>query len=171
LDVTLTVYNARGEVAAQTTVQSAGGIGTELDGWKLLPQDLTDGGYLVKAETSTGGNSLACWNYFVLMRQAPKVTIEDDRLIVTLTNALGTALVTEMPAGMTVTGGEIQETLPGVLVLTVTPGSAVTFQLGNFQKIISKPLTARVVSPEMGNPNQSTYIAAPAVCITTKDDL
>jgi len=146
LDITLSVYNARGEVTAQTTVLSAGGMGTELDVWKLLPQDIVDGGYLIKAEAGTGGKSLACWNYFVIMRKAPKVTIEDDRLIVVLTNSAGTALVPAMPEGMTITGGKISQTLPGVLVVTAAPGSSVSFQLGGFKKVFSKPVTGRVVS-------------------------
>lgn len=146
LDVTLTVYDAAGRVVGQTKVQSAGGIGTELDSWKLLPRDIKDGAYLVRAEANAGGKPLVGYNYFVIIRQAPKVTIEDDRLIVVLSNASGTALVLEIPAGMTIIGGEITETLPGVLVVSATPGAAVTFKVGNFQKTISKPLTARVVS-------------------------
>jgi len=146
LEVTLTVYDADGEAEGQTIVQSAGGIGTELDSWELFPPDIRDGAYLVRAEANAGGETLVSYNYFVMMRQASKVTIEDNRLIVVLTNASGTALVPEIPAGMTVTGGEVQETLPGVLVVTAAPGAAVTFHLGSFEKIISKPLTARVVS-------------------------
>ncbi|MFQ5997488.1 MAG: hypothetical protein ACE5KP_07695 [Dehalococcoidales bacterium] len=145
LDVKLTVYNAAGEVVGQTTVQSAGGIGAELDSWELLPGDIEDGAYTVKAEANAGGKLLAGYNYFIVMRQAPKVTTEDDRLIVVLSNASGTALVSEIPAGMSITGGEITETLPGVLVVCAQPGAAVTFEMGSFLKTISKPLTARVV--------------------------
>ncbi len=146
LDVKLTVYDTAGKVVRQTTVRSTGGIGNEFDSWQLLPQDIKDGAYLVRAEADAGGQSLVAHNYFIVMRQAPKVTIEDDRLIVVLTDGSGSALVPEMPRGMTVTGGEVQSTLPGVLVVTAAPGSAVTFKLGNFEKIISKPLTARIVS-------------------------
>ena len=42
--------------------------------------------------------------------------------------------------------GSMAQNEKGVLVVTATPGAAVAFQQGNFQKIISKPLTARVVS-------------------------
>ncbi len=146
INVTLTVYDADGKTVGQTATPISAGMGTELDSGKLLPRDIKDGAYLVRAEANAGGKPLVGYNYFVIMRQAPKVTINDDRLIVVLTNASGTALVPAMPSGMTVTGGKVQETLPGVLVVTATPGSAVTFQLGNFQKIISKPLTARAVS-------------------------
>ncbi|MEK7777075.1 MAG: hypothetical protein AAB303_00425, partial [Chloroflexota bacterium] len=128
-----------------TTVQSAGGIGTELDSWKLLPRDIKDGAYLVRAEANAGGKPLVSYNYFVIMRQAPKVTIEDDRMIVVLMNNTGTALVPTLPQGMTITGGKISQTLPGVLVVTAAPGTSVSFQLGNFQTAISKPRTARVV--------------------------
>lgn len=145
LDVTLTVSNASGKVAGQTTVQSAGGMGRDLDSWELLPRDIVDGAYLVKAEANAGGKLLVGYNYFVIMRQAPKVTIEDDRLIVVLMNNTGTALVPSLPQGMTITGGKISQTLPGVLVVTATPGTSVSFQLGNFQSVISKPRTARVV--------------------------
>jgi len=146
LEVTLTVYDADGKTAGQTTVPISAGMGTELDSGKLLPRDIEDGAYLVRAEANIEGKPLVSYNYFIVMRQASKVTVKDDRLIVILTNATGTALVPEMPAGMTVTGGEVQKILPGVLVVTATPGAAVAFQQGNFQKIISKPLTARVVS-------------------------
>jgi hypothetical protein len=146
LDVKLAVYNASGEVIGQTTVQSTGGMGNQFDCWQLLPGDIENGAYIVKAETSVDGKPMVAYNYFVVMRQSPKVTIEDDRLIVVLTDTLGAALVSEMPSGMTVTGGELQATLPGVLVISAQPGAAVNFKLGNFEKIISKPLTARIVS-------------------------
>ncbi|HEY83266.1 MAG TPA: hypothetical protein G4O01_08295 [Dehalococcoidia bacterium] len=146
LDIKLTVYNAAGEVEGETTVQSTGGIGRELEIWELLPSDLRDGAYLVKAETTSGDKPLVAYNYFVVMRQSPRVTIEDDRLIIVLTNASGTALVSEMPVGMSITGGELTQTLSGVLVVSASPGAAVTFQLDSFQKTISKPVTARVVS-------------------------
>jgi len=146
LDIKLTVYNAAGEVKGQTTVQSTGGTGKELDIWELLPQEIEDGAYIVKAEATVDNRPLVAYNYFVVMRQAPKVTIEDDRLIVVLTNASGSALVPELPSGMSISGGEVTETLPGVLVVSAAPGAAVTFQLDSFQQTISKPLTARVVS-------------------------
>jgi len=145
LDVKLTVYNAVGEVMRQTTVQSTGGIGVELDVWEILPEDINDGAYLVKAEANADGKLLEAYNYFVIMRQAPKVTIEDDRLIVVLTNASGSGLVSKIPTGMTVTGGQISATLPGILVVNAKPGVSVTFEMGSFVKTISKPLTARVV--------------------------
>jgi len=145
LDMTLTVYDAAGEMAGQTTVRSAGGIGTELDSWKLLPRDIKDSAYLVRAEANAGGKPLVGYNYFVIMRQAPKVTIEDDRMIVVLMNNTGTALVPTLPQGMTITGGKISQTLPGLLVVTAAPGTSVSFQFGNFQTVISKPRTARVV--------------------------
>jgi len=46
---------------------------------------------------------------------------------------------------MTVTGGQISATLPGILVVNAKPGVSVTFEMGSFVKTISKPLTARVV--------------------------
>ena len=146
LDVKLTVYNAVGEVVRQTTIQSAGGMGVEVDGWELLPEDINDGAYLVKAEANVDGKPLETYNYFVIMRQAPKVTIEDERLIVVLTNASGSALMPEIATGMSVTGGRISATLPGILVVNAKPGVPVTFEVGSFVKTISKPLTARVVS-------------------------
>ena len=142
----LTVYNAVGEVVRQTTIQSAGGTGVEVDGWELLPEDINDGAYLVKAEANVDGKPLEAYNYFVIMRQAPKVTIEDERLIVVLTNASGSALMPEIATGMSVTGGRISATLPGILVVNAKPGVPVTFEVGSFVKTISKPLTARVVS-------------------------
>ena len=146
LEVTLTVYDANGDVVGQTAVPISAGMGTELDSGKLLPRDINDGAYLVRAEANVEGKPLVSYNYFVVMRQASKVTIEDDRLIVVLTDASGSALVPEMPAGMTVTGGEVKETLPGALVVSAQPGAAVSFQAGSFQKTFSKPLTARLVS-------------------------
>jgi hypothetical protein len=145
LNVSLTVYDAAGKVTAQTTVRTAGGTGYEFDSWQLLPDNIRDGAYLIKAETEFGGNRLEACNYFIIMRQAPKVTVEDNRLIVVMISALGNAPVSEMPANMTITGGQVQSTLPGILVINAAPGAEVTFKLGNFEKIISKPFTARVV--------------------------
>ena len=146
LDVTLTVYNAVGEMVGQTKLQSAGGKGTELDGREFLAPDLPDGGYLVKAEASIDGKSLTCYNYFVLMQQAQDLHAEKDRLTVVLMNTNGTALVPSMPEGMTITGGEVSQTLPGVIAVTAAPGTGVEFKLNGFSSVFSKPITGRVVA-------------------------
>jgi hypothetical protein len=146
LDVTLTVYNARGEVVGQTKLQSAGGMGTELDGREFLAPDLPDGGYLVKAQASIDGKSLTCYNYFVIMQQAQNIHAEKDSMTVVMMNTEGNALVPSMPEGMTITGGEISKTLPGVIVLTAAPGTGVEFKLNGFRSVVSKPVTGRVVA-------------------------
>jgi len=146
LDVTLTVYNAGGEVVGQTKVQSAGGIGTELDGREFLAPNLPDGGYLVKAQASIDGKSLTCYNYFAIVQQAKEIQAEKDRLIVVMMNTAGTALVPSMPEGMTITGGEIIKTLPGVIAVTAAPGTGVEFELNGFRSVFSKPVTDRVVA-------------------------
>lgn len=146
LNVTLTVYNAGGEVVGQTKVQIAGGIGTELDGREFLAPDLPDGGYLVKAQASIDGKSLTCYNYFAIVQQAKEIQAEKDRLIVVMMNTAGTALVPSMPEGMTITGGEIIKTLPGVIALTAAPGTGVEFKLNGFRSVVSKPMTDRVVA-------------------------
>jgi len=146
LNVKLAVTDATGKVIAQTTVRTTGGIGYEFDSWQLLPKDIKDGAYLIKAETEVSGKTLVAQNHFIIMRQVPKVTKEDNRLFVVMTDTAGSALVAEMPAGMTIAGGEMQSALPGLLVVNAAPGSAVTLKLGNFEKVISKPLTARIVT-------------------------
>jgi hypothetical protein len=60
-------------------------------------------------------------------------------------NADGSALRTELVNKLQIDGGQVESSLPGILIITAEPGEEITIAYGNYKRVVSKPLTARIV--------------------------
>jgi hypothetical protein len=142
-DITMTVTDSAGKLAKQTTVRTQGDGTARVE---FLTEGLPQGAYLVQAKTSYNGEEVAGGNFFIVQsRDQTPVTAYDNRMFIVPLNADGSALRSDLVGKLKIEGGQVESTLPGMLVITAEPGKEVVITAGAYKKIVSKPLTARIV--------------------------
>jgi hypothetical protein len=142
-DIIMTVTDPAGKLVKQTTVRTQGdGTGRV----EFITEGLPPGAYLVQAKTSYNGEEVAGGNFFIVQsRDQTMVTAYDNRMFIVPLNADGSALRSDLVGKLKIEGGQVESILPGMLVITAEPGKEVVITAGAYKKIVSKPLTARIV--------------------------
>ena len=142
-DITMTVTDSAGKLAKQTTVRTQGDGTARVE---FMTEGLPQGAYLVQAKTSYNGEEVAGGNFFIVQsRDQTPVTANDNRMFIVPLNADGRALRTELVSKLQIDGGQVESSLPGILIITAEPGKEVVITAGAYKRIVSKPLTARIV--------------------------
>jgi hypothetical protein len=143
-EITVAVLDSTSKLIKQTTVRTQGD-GTARIGNELNTDDLPQGAYIIQAKTVYKGKEITASNFFIVLSQENQVTANDNRMFIVPLDANGSALRTELLSKLQVDGGQVESSLPGILIITAEPGKEVTIAYGNYKRVISKPLTARIV--------------------------
>jgi len=141
--INLTVLDSTGKAVKQFTAQ------TQQDGTASVNTDtnnLPQGAYIVQAKTIYNGNEITGNNFFIVQSQnQTPITANDNRMFIVPLNADGSAIRDDLVSKLKIEGGQVDSSMPGILVITAQPGKEITITCGSYQKIVSKPLTARIV--------------------------
>jgi hypothetical protein len=143
-EITVAVLDSTSKLIKQTTVRTQGD-GTARIGRELNTDELPQGVYIIQAKTVDNGKEITASNFFIVLSQENQVTANDNRMFIVPLNADGSALRTELLNKLQIDGGQVESSLPGILIITAEQGKQVTITYGNYKRVISKPLTARIV--------------------------
>jgi hypothetical protein len=143
-EITVTVLDSTSKLIKQTTVRTQGD-GTARIGRELNTDELPQGVYIIQAKTVDNGKEITAGNFFIVLSQENQVTANDNRMFIVPLNADGSALRTELVSKLQIDGGQVESSLPGILIITAEPGKEVTITYGTYKRVVSKPLTARIV--------------------------
>jgi hypothetical protein len=143
-EITVTVLDSTSKLIKQTTVRTQGD-GTARIGRELNTDELPQGVYIIQAKTVYNGKEITASNFFIVLSQENQVTANDNRMFIVPLNADGNALRTELGSKLQIDGGQVKSSLPGILIITAEPGKEVTITYGTYKRVVSKPLTARIV--------------------------
>ncbi len=144
-EVTVTVLDSTGKLMKQTIVRTQEDGTARIDGSVMKAEEFLPGAYIIQAKTVYNDQEITASNFFIVLSQDKQVTADDNRMFIVPLNAYGSALRTDLVSKLAIDGGQLESSLPGILIITAEPGKEVTITYGDYMKVVSKPLTARIV--------------------------